>query len=744
MQATAPVTVDDLLGPVQEMLYKLEVWDGSAWLNLNSLDGKRYQKRISLKLGGAGASPNPVAGTWSAEVLNEDGIFHPFHPTSAFAGLFRVGRKVRISIGAKYAGLPFHWQRLIGYMDAPVFNHEAKTVSLKGIDFMKRLADTDLRSPDNYWGGSATFSTVATTTGLGAEIYAEGDAMEIGAGETNNVAGWTPDANSQISSTADVSMGSAFVGLIEKLNNPPSTVSGPVVGAVVAGTVYEISFDYFRSAGEDGSIALRAYVGAALAGYSNNGESETPEHLSFQFTALSNGPLQLKWRVLGDSGTAFHVDNISIKPVTTPGVNAVYALPDDSNGPYFATLNGTPIWNGDPPEKFGWVSAEGSNIFSFVEGTIITAGTDNLVVYYYTDQVLENVVADLLVRAGYYADRAAALAAMDYEPTGIVLSRVWFESGTKALAVLKLICERAGYRFWFAFDGTPCFKPAPEATSPVFTFTSPARVQDPGVQQDRAEIRNRIVIEGIEQAMFSVNENKKRTRLSGTVSDATSIAEYTEHTLTITNHLFQDQTSIDAMCAELLAAYKDPKWYTELRTPFNPVPLELGDTIAWPVELAVAVEPGAEPIVVELQGIVRDIAIDMGQIAYKCEIVPAGGEMMAHALLSATHPDTEEAAPELGDLVLASGDSPAPAAAGSPEHELLSEMHEDTEAAEPEAADVIMASGDPVLWRRLPAGTAGQVFEMGASLPKWGRKITSADDPPGSGEGSDGDIWLEY
>ena len=116
----------------------------------------------------------------------------------------------------------------------------------------------------------------------------------------------------------------------------------------------------------------------------------------------------------------------------------------------------------------------------------------------------------------------------------------------------------------------------------------------------------------------------------------------------------------------------------------------------------------------------------------------------AHALLSATHPDTEEAAPQIGDMVLASGDAPAPAAAGSPEHELLSEMHDDTVAAAPEAADVIMASGDPVLWRRLAAGAEGQIFEMGGSLPKWGRKITSSDDPPDPEEGSDGDIWLEY
>jgi len=40
------------------------------------------------------------------------------------------------------------------------------------------------------------------------------------------------------------------------------------------------------------------------------------------------------------------------------------------------------------------------------------------------------------------------------------------------------------------------------------------------------------------------------------------------------------------------------------------------------------------------------------------------------------------------------------------------------------------------------AGAEGQILEMGASLPGWGRKITiSAADPSG---GSDGDLWMKY
>jgi hypothetical protein len=79
------------------------------------------------------------------------------------------------------------------------------------------------------------------------------------------------------------------------------------------------------------------------------------------------------------------------------------------------------------------------------------------------------------------------------------------------------------------------------------------------------------------------------------------------------------------MCAELLAFFKDPKWYSDPSLAFNPVPLELGDTIEWSFELAVAPGGGGgEAVVVELTGIVRDIEISGGEISYKCEITTKG------------------------------------------------------------------------------------------------------------------------
>lgn len=726
MQDLGGVTVADLLGPVKEMLYKLEIWDGASWINLNSLDGKHYLKKVSLKLGGAGASPDPVAGSWSAEVSNPDGIFHPFHPTSSYAGLFRVGRKVRISVGAKYAGTPYYWQRLIGYMDAPTFNHAAKTVTLKGADFMKRLADTALRSPSNYWGASAIKSSVETTKTFGSQLYMEYDALDTVA-EENQVPNWAGIYDTTVASVADATLGSAYaLEIVKGTGYAAGWGANGNIGAVTIGKVYEVIFAYKRTAGAGIlSCFLFAPGTAEQMGQVTGLVSTSAASVKFHFTATASGNVPVRFVIDDAIGTVstFRVDQFFFSEVTAR-VNTRYPMPAACNGVYYATLDGLPYWYGD--NNRGWFYDDANQVFYFDDKIWLETGTNNLVIYYFTTQDIVNVLADVLAEgpgdagggAGLYANRAAALAAMDYTDPDIDIGKVWFEPGP-ALDAVRRICERCNYRFWFAFDGTPTFKPVPEAGSPVFTFSSPAHVQDPSIHQDLAEIRNRIVIEGIEQGAFSTAKDKKTSRWTGTAFNQNSIDEYLEHTKTIQNDLFQDQASIDAMAVALLAAFKDPKWYTDIKTPFNPVPVELGDTVAWPVELVVAPPPGEGPVIVELAGIIRDIDICGGEITYVCQITTAG-EMEAHALLSLLHIDTEAAAPLLGDMVLASGEQPAEIAGADPEHELLSEMHPDTVPASPLAADVIAASGDPVRWRRLPAGSEGQVLKIVGGAPAWG------------------------
>ncbi|GAI73147.1 unnamed protein product, partial [marine sediment metagenome] len=116
-------------------------------------------------------------------------------------------------------------------------------------------------------------------------------------------------------------------------------------------------------------------------------------------------------------------------------------------------------------------------------------------------------------------------------------------------------------------------------------------------------------------------EETKPSEFEGEKSDPDSITLYGERTLTINNHLFQDQDSIlneagDAgMCVTLLAEYKDPKWYSTLKIPFNPVPLELGNTISWKERLDSTLDP------ITQKGIIRDIKISNFDTTYKCQLV---------------------------------------------------------------------------------------------------------------------------
>jgi len=112
---------------------------------------------------------------------------------------------------------------------------------------------------------------------------------------------------------------------------------------------------------------------------------------------------------------------------------AEYDLPVACNGVYIAYLDGTQIYDRDT-----WTYDRGNNKFVFLPSEIPAAGgTDNLIIYYYTTQDVEDVVADILVAAGLYADQAAALSDMDYEATGVTIDRVRFGSGVQALYAIK-------------------------------------------------------------------------------------------------------------------------------------------------------------------------------------------------------------------------------------------------------------------------------------------------------------------
>ena len=602
MQDFSPLVASDFLAKVKRPRYKFEIHVGAAWVNLCDLNGVYYLKTINVNPSGAGATPDVIAGTWSAEIANPGGIFHPLHPTSDYADYFRIGREVRISIGGNLGGADRYYQRLIGYMDAPKFNHKSRSVSLSGCDYSKRLADTIIRASPldqetingpSHWGKRAIFDTVVSYTPIGSERYALNDALKPGF-EYNSI-----NANWQKSTGAAFVVeegGPPYLGAFSITYGSTGWLKHLAVVSLTQDKRYIVKFRFYSQGGDyQIELAQTAYERRVLW----SGDAlPTDQWVEKEVEILAWTTDNLEFHLEGSNITPdvpFYLDWISIKESLM--VRHRYPMPEDCNGPWNDVLLDNqdgegfmPVWQGDTVDEKddtsgGWFYNEPDNEFYFDEKKVIREGTANLRVYYYTTQNLDNVTADLLVAAGYYADRAAALAAMDYTPTGLTIPRVWFEPDMTALAAVKLICERCNYRFWFAYDGTPCFKPASVAGSPVFSFPSFGDLSALDDKQDLEQIRNRIVIEGIEQAMYTVREDKKTSRFTGTASDTDSIDAYLEHTETIQNPLFQDQATIDAMCATLLAERKDPKWYATLNVP-NPVPLEVGDTISWFVDFA--------------------------------------------------------------------------------------------------------------------------------------------------------------
>ena len=634
-----------------------EISSPAAWVNLCALGSpvKDYVKSISIQLGGAGMTVAPIAGSWSAEIHNDEGIFHPMHPSSPYATYFRIGRKVRISIGAHYGSTDYYWQRIIGYMDAPKFNFADKTISISGGDYMKALADCRLYAPDSYWGDLATFNSIASPTGTGTEIYAEADACEIGAGEANNVTNWTPGGSGGAAASV-VSTKSSYALRLTRDGIGPSNqyAHNSDCGTITAGNQYAISFWGKISTGTNyARLLIYQTVGGVAVFLDSVNIAYNAGAWTYYtriVTCTGTGAIQLRLDTQGKYATATDaadVDQISIKlyNVTTW---MRYDLPDTCNGVYYVTLNQgagvVPVWQGDTggvnnweDSKISWNYDEVLQTLSFNEDAVINAGTNNLIIYYYTNQSLINIVADILVAARLYASRALALAAMYYTDPSITIGRAWVETGTTALEAIRLLCERVNYRFWFKWDGTPAFKPAPVETASVFDLTDYGQLSGASDAQDLGMIKNHIIIEGIDQAMYKSKSDKLSSCLTASAEDSGSITTYQEQTENIKNHFFQDQASIDAAVAARLAEFHEPKWYSDVRVTFLPVPLELGDTITWRYDLTTGAGWGKKygtflygdgtkyagaQIYFDTTGIIRDISISNGEAAYKVEIAP--------------------------------------------------------------------------------------------------------------------------
>ena len=632
MQAIAPVIDAQLLAPGQQPLMTVEIYVAPAWVNLCNLDGKNYVKDVSVSLGGASMTPNPVGGSWSVDIANENGIFHPQHPTSAYNAYLQTERLTRISIGATYGGVDYYWQRIIGHMNIPEFNASDFSVRISGGDYMKRLEETEIRFPDNYWGDSENFTSIASDGIIGAELYDETDAMTIFPDEVNDIPVAWVEENCIFGTIADTPAGSAgtWSGRVTGQGPIPVGIHNLDVITAVAGESYQVRF-WHRIVGGTGvnSIKVNIRQASGFCYQQRYWPTDDWTEETFQFTALDNGAVRWGFR-LSPIDCDLRLDDFSIRGYRFY-YERYYDIADAlEQGPYRVTLDtgagAEDVWQAEEDEGWWYEEATGHVFFDINK---VVAGGEPMVIYYYMTTPIEEMLADLLYQAGVpdingvlYANSAAVLAAIVDPATGYIdpnvdIHKAWFKPGTTYLDAVKKICERCDYRFYFRYDGTPIFRPKPGPHAADFTLTDPKHHQTVKTYQDQNEIRNIIAIEGLKQTSHINREETVSSQFKGELADdgvGGSIELYGERTLTIDNHLFQDQPDLDQMCIDLLAEYKLPKWYADLKIPFNPVPLEFGDNIKWEERLSPTLNITPSP-----EGIIRDIKIDNYSATYKSE-----------------------------------------------------------------------------------------------------------------------------
>jgi len=183
-----------------------------------------------------------------------------------------------------------------------------------------------------------------------------------------------------------------------------------------------------------------------------------------------------------------------------------YDMEADCKGVYRVFLDSTSPYDGSNLEEIyentDWSYDWHNNQLVFTPRRIPDfAGTNNLKIYYFQTQSIENVVADILLAAGIFAnetERNTWLASGYCTATGKTIDRVWFAAGTSSLKAITLLSEVVQYRFYFDYAGNPIFKPKPSVGSPVSTISDyETKIED--VEENIDETYTHIIVIGEER-----------------------------------------------------------------------------------------------------------------------------------------------------------------------------------------------------------------------------------------------------
>ncbi|MFA5430516.1 MAG: hypothetical protein WC329_05115 [Candidatus Omnitrophota bacterium] len=637
MRSVSPLTLANFTAAVVSPRNKIELYYSGSWQTPEAIiadAGGKLLVSVSTSLGGSDPQRTVMAGAWSAEITNPAAIFHPLHPTSSYKDVFSIGRKVRISAGLKVSGTEYVWPVMYGIIDRAEFDAIGMKIKISGYDYAQVLADYTLRPlVDQNFGGTREF-----TLANGSNVVSNGT-FDV------DITGWTA-YNGLVSSNASGYSGKCLeVATDDEIEDRLGYQRGKaVLSGLVVGGKYQYSF---QSAKGTQNWKEVAFVVGSAENYSDvyyqqfqvpddgwgefSGEFIAPASTLYIALEKSSPHPAAAGSMLFDELTIHQVQNRAYPMTTTE-----YPADPAAKGCFLLQMEVSPGVYEDyfVNEDFTW--DRDTSTLNFVPDWEMPAAGTNFVAHVYEAWAPEDVIFELLANAGLYTSKAAAEADAVFTATGITIDRVGFEAGTTGLEAIRLITERCNYQFFFRYDGKPVFKPKPaiKASGSEDLDLAAAQIANAQHIKNDKEFYNRIILTGELQDRESKDDLGDKAELTATASDAVSIAAFGEKSLLIKNTLWQDQATIDAAAAALLAELKAAKDYLKFDLKVCPLPTEMGDTIEADIQLVPSSgvggsygiaeygidDYGDDGILVAERGLVRDIKLNNFDLAVTLEL----------------------------------------------------------------------------------------------------------------------------
>ncbi len=644
MQAIAPLAIADFTANGRQPLFRLEIWDatmsgGGGWAKPNDIIGESGDLLVNLTSSIGAADPQlvQIGGTWDAKIINHEGVFHPLNPApyNTYKGVFERGVRVRLSLGIDIGGTEYFYPSMYGYIEQVEYLDGEFSLQISGMDKTQAMANRVLNQiyralgGEYFWGDdvAADFASNAPyVLPAGAMGIVEACRLDPYSGEVILFYAENNDF------TYDE--GSRTVTFLPTLPTPERRGFWYYTATVMEDAIADLMVMSGLYANRAAALADMIYTPTNLVG------AGTPAYGNAGGTGNRVGTIAVSSNIVFEPGYDIYENLIDGDKA---GQNLFFQVPQNASGLELRFDFGTKKviteakFYQDTTDTHGtwkWQGSDDAVTWADI-GSAFTLG--GALVQTQTE-LAGNATGYRLYRilgTGGAVSDGPWLFEYEFKIADLIVGvpRVKFEPGTTALAAARAIAERCHYKFFFGADGRPRFLPVPAIGVPVATLT-PEMIANTRPKLTPDEYYNKVVIEGEERGIESAGGASAR-RLHGEASDAALIAAGGEKTLSITNDLFQDQGSIDAMCVALLAELKVPKVYFGFDLKGCPLPLEWGDTVTVGIVTGVT-PPYGDPIFygtatrrygyrgfyVEKDGIVREIKTDGYNQSIQLELEP--------------------------------------------------------------------------------------------------------------------------